>query len=241
VDPYAQYWSPYLAMGNNPVSRVDPDGGADGSSGGDPTSLWQKIVNFFVGVRCPPLEGISQKTPKNGKAPGVSKPKANSDNFNGGAGQLNASRMAKNTSPRPLFNVDKAVDHLNSNAITKPGYFGGSCSPFVPNAINAGFGSEQVPTNKAGGSYGPELLAKGFIVVSVSSIDVFQPEKGDIAVIEGYPGGTPCKSGPCGHIQMYNGKQWVSDFFQTRPFWPGSGYQNHKPAFQIYRWDSVNP
>ena len=28
-DPYGQYHSPYLAMGNNPVSRVDPDGGSD--------------------------------------------------------------------------------------------------------------------------------------------------------------------------------------------------------------------
>ncbi|MCT4644997.1 MAG: RHS repeat-associated core domain-containing protein [Carboxylicivirga sp.] len=30
TDPKGQYHSPYLAMGNNPVSRVDPDGGADG-------------------------------------------------------------------------------------------------------------------------------------------------------------------------------------------------------------------
>ncbi len=29
-DPYGQYASPYLGMGNNPISRVDPDGGTDG-------------------------------------------------------------------------------------------------------------------------------------------------------------------------------------------------------------------
>jgi len=28
-DPFRQYWSPYVAFGNNPVSRVDPDGGMD--------------------------------------------------------------------------------------------------------------------------------------------------------------------------------------------------------------------
>ena len=28
-DPYGQYYSPYLAMGNDPVGRVDPDGGLD--------------------------------------------------------------------------------------------------------------------------------------------------------------------------------------------------------------------
>jgi RHS repeat-associated protein len=30
TDPYSQYHSPYLAMGNNPISRIDPDGGSDG-------------------------------------------------------------------------------------------------------------------------------------------------------------------------------------------------------------------
>ena len=29
TDPNYQYWSPYLSMGNNPVNRVDPDGGLD--------------------------------------------------------------------------------------------------------------------------------------------------------------------------------------------------------------------
>jgi hypothetical protein len=29
TDPYGQHWSPYLAMSNNPVSFVDPDGGWD--------------------------------------------------------------------------------------------------------------------------------------------------------------------------------------------------------------------
>jgi hypothetical protein len=30
TDPYSQYHSPYLAMGNDPISRIDPDGGTDG-------------------------------------------------------------------------------------------------------------------------------------------------------------------------------------------------------------------
>ncbi|MCL9807673.1 hypothetical protein NAT51_19275 [Flavobacterium amniphilum] len=29
VDPYGQYFLPYLGMGNNPISRIDPDGGHD--------------------------------------------------------------------------------------------------------------------------------------------------------------------------------------------------------------------
>ncbi len=49
TDPYGQYASPYLGMGNNPVNRIDPDGGLDGP--GDPPnngeSLWGNLSNLF--------------------------------------------------------------------------------------------------------------------------------------------------------------------------------------------------
>lgn len=50
TDPKGQHWSPYLAMSNNPVSFVDPDGGWDG---------WheRKHIDYFVdGIR---VDGIT--------------------------------------------------------------------------------------------------------------------------------------------------------------------------------------
>ena len=45
-DPYGQYWSPYLGMGNAPNMMIDPDGGFAG--GGGP-SLWTSVKAFFSG------------------------------------------------------------------------------------------------------------------------------------------------------------------------------------------------
>jgi len=46
---------------------------------------------------------------------------------------------------------------------------------------------------------------------------------------------TGVKSHPHGHIQMYNGTQWISDFRQNS-FWPGSDYRNFTPSLTILRW-----
>src|SRR5690606_20203008 len=42
TDPYGQYWSPYVGMGNNPVMRFDPDGGW--SWGGDPDKPAYRVL-----------------------------------------------------------------------------------------------------------------------------------------------------------------------------------------------------
>ncbi|MFO0508133.1 MAG: RHS repeat-associated core domain-containing protein, partial [bacterium] len=39
-DPVRQYWSPYVGMGNNPIDRIDPDGGYD-----NPKNWFQRFWN----------------------------------------------------------------------------------------------------------------------------------------------------------------------------------------------------
>ena len=60
-------------------------------------------------------------------------------------------------------------------------------------------------------------------------------KKGDVVVLQGYPGGTSDARGiPYGHIQMYNGSNWVS-YWRQKSIWPGQGYIDNRPAHQIYR------
>jgi RHS repeat-associated protein len=158
----------------------------------------------------------------------------------------NSSQQTKSYSSesKKTYSIDKAVTYIMNNKL--PGFGKGRCSPYTPRAINAGFGSDVVPTDLAGSAYGPSLLKAGFIAldIGIKNLADYTPIKGDIIVMNGPPGGKTCNTGiggPCGHIQMFNGTEWVSDFLQTRPFWPGKDYAKHKPAFKIYRWGGTNP
>ena len=56
----------------------------------------------------------------------------------------------------------------------------------------------------------------------------YSPMKGDIVVIQET---TASKNG---HIAIYNGTNWVSDFKQPE-FWPGPSYRSEHPPYKIYR------
>lgn len=130
---------------------------------------------------------------------------------------------------RKGFDVEKAVKHLNENANSKSL---GKCARYVRLAIEAG-GMSTVGRPNSACNYDKFLLKKEFGEVHILSLDKYKPQKGDIAVFEAFQGKN--KYHEHGHIQMYNGERWVSDFVQSG-FWAGSDYRIYKSNFKIFRW-----
>jgi hypothetical protein len=118
------------------------------------------------------------------------------------------------------WNVNNAVEHLNSNANSASL---GRCAHYVRLAILAG-GVNVAPTVSAK-DYGDRLTSAGFTLVQGA------PRAGDVAVIQPIPGH------PHGHMTMYNGTQWVSDYKQPAAYgyYPSSSYRQQQPPVAIYR------
>ena len=127
------------------------------------------------------------------------------------------------------FDIDKAVLYLNENAEPTPIK---KCAKYVRLAMEAG-GMDTLGRPNSACNYDKFLPKKGFTEVEITSLEDYKPQKGDIAVFEAFMGKNSYHKH--GHIQMYNGKQWVSDFKQ-RDFWAGSDYRIYKPKFKIFRW-----
>ncbi len=84
--------------------------------------------------------------------------------------------------------------------------------------------------------YSKALEAKGFEAVATDSC--IQPQKGDVAIVQDATGH------PNGHIAIFNGENWVSDYVQRNRsdgiggingLYPGSAYRQEKPDVTIYR------
>jgi hypothetical protein len=120
---------------------------------------------------------------------------------------------------------EKFAHHLrtkaNKQSISK-------CARYVREALEAGGGKTKGHPVDAK-DWGPTLLRMGFHEMTVEDPDRFQFMKGDIVVIQPYPGGNSS-----GHIAAYDGKIWISDFKQ-RDFWSGGGYRRNKPSHAFYR------
>lgn len=127
---------------------------------------------------------------------------------------------------RGSFDLDKAIATLNENALSQSS---GYCARYVRFALEAG-GINTAGRPGSAKDYDSYLLGKGFKIVNSSG---YTPVKGDIAVFESFTGAK--KHHPHGHIQMYNGSQWISDFKQ-HDFWAGPDYRNYKPSYTILRW-----
>ena len=114
------------------------------------------------------------------------------------------------------------ITQSNENQFSKkdPNKSGHYCGTSVRLALEAG-GLGRIGAN-VGGSFGPVLLKHGWKEIPLTS----EPQKGDIAVT------TPFGTHKNGHVSMYDGTQWVSDFVQKSMFVFNSA-KNHT---KIYRY-----
>ena len=120
------------------------------------------------------------------------------------------------------MDTDAAARYADDHAEPAPG---GQCAKYVRRALQAGgLNLDQHPYSAK--DYGPFLTGQGLLPVPA---DGNTPQKGDVVVIQNYQGGDPN-----GHIALYDGTQWVSDFKQ-RDIWAGPGYRTNKPPIQVYR------
>jgi hypothetical protein len=88
----------------------------------------------------------------------------------------------------------------------------------------AGLSTQDRPRSGDAGDYGPFLLRHGAQVVAKDS---YTPQVGDTVVFD------KTAQHPYGHIEMYDGKRWVSDFMQ-RSFSPYRDAASTPPS-TIYR------
>jgi len=135
----------------------------------------------------------------------------------------------------PCLNIKNFVDFMNKQdqGKTNPK---GDCAQSVKNGLDAGFGGKQGETLHNGPqNYGPGLEKLGFVPINNNS-----PLKpGDVMIFQTFSGR------PWGHIQMWNGSNWLSDYIQKNRSdgYPGPSdtYKNANPSYQLYRDPNVCP
>lgn len=96
----------------------------------------------------------------------------------------------------------------------------GLCAHYVSEAIR--YGGVNIPNTPYARDMGNTLLLAGFQSMDENS------DIGDIAVIQ------PVQGHPYGHVCIYDGSNWISDFIQ-QTMYPGQAYRDAQAPYVIFR------
>ena len=125
------------------------------------------------------------------------------------------------------YDVDEATAYLTDNAQPKSQH---ECARYVRLAIQAG-GCPTYFHPASAKEYDTFLPKLGFKSIPLTD---YRPVKGDIIVIKPPQNQSEHEHG---HIAMYNGKKWISDFTQ-RDMYGGSIYRKKGTEYYLFRRSS---
>ena len=129
----------------------------------------------------------------------------------------------------PCPDTDAVIRVLQAQAV--PGFGTGNCGTFCRRALEAGgFDTGASDRPRSAGNWGPYFEGRGASKVSNEN---YVPQKGDIAVFAITP------KHENGHVQIYDGKQWISDFKQ--PDFNPYRDKASAGAHTIYRFPAREP
>ena len=139
-------------------------------------------------------------------------------------GMMRRPEILPNDKPLPKWDLDAAIAHLQREALEHPS---SKCGKFVHKAIDAGgirLNTAYNPTKESASGYGPILRHAGFRTVAPGE----EPQKGDVVVFQAIEGH------PDGHVAMFDGQAWISDFRQ-HDIYAGSDYRKIRAPYVLYR------
>jgi hypothetical protein len=121
-----------------------------------------------------------------------------------------------------VLNKSQLSEWMDAHALTRSSHH---CAMYCRLGLEAaGLNTADRPQSGDAGDYGPFLLRHGAQVVPQDS---YVPQVGDVVVFD------KTSQHPYGHIEMYDGHRWVSDFMQNN-FSPYRDAES-TPPFTIYR------
>lgn len=118
------------------------------------------------------------------------------------------------------WDIEKAVAHLNAHAKRQPTY---QCARYVRQAIEAG--GVTLTRHTSAADYGRSLVEVGFEPMTSGTTG---NRAGDVVIFAAI-----LPKHEYGHMAMFNGTCWVSDFVQ-KSFYVADAYRRHN-KYTIYR------